>query len=154
MFDMMGKAGLAGKNSNLMRPAVLPVICLMALSSCTTSDTRSTGGGLLGRSASPSTPYISSLQGGIVGRSGLQMGRGDFNKALEAEYQALETAPGGQAVTWGSGDTRGEVIANAPYQVGNQNCRQYAHNLTIDGKQAKVRGAACRNADGTWTPLT
>jgi surface antigen len=26
--------------------------------------------------------------------------------------------------------------------------------LTVDGKQAKVRGAACRNTDGTWTPLT
>lgn len=153
MFDVMGKAGFAGMNFNPMRPAVLPMIAIMALSSCSTSDTRSTGGGLLGRGAS-ATPYISALQGGIVGRSGLQMDRSDFNKALEAEYQALETAPGGQAVTWGSGDTRGEVVANAPYQVGNQNCRQYAHSLTIDGKQAKVRGAACRNANGTWTPLT
>lgn len=154
MFDVMGKTGFTGMNSNLIRPAILPVICLMALSSCATSNTRSAGGGLMGRSVSSSTPYISALQGGIVGRSGLQLNRGDFNKALEAEYQALETAPGGQAVTWGSGDTRGEVIANAPYQVGNQNCRQYAHNLTVDGKQAKVRGAACRNGDGTWTPLT
>ncbi|KAA3514646.1 hypothetical protein [Agrobacterium rosae] len=139
--------------SNFMRPAVVSLICLSALSSCTTSHTRGSGGGLMGRGGASATPYISSLQGGIVGRSGLQMGRSDFNKALEAEYRALETAPGGQAVVWGDGDTRGEVIANAPYQVGNQNCRQYTHNLTVDGKQAKVRGAACRNTDGTWTPL-
>jgi surface antigen len=149
----MGKAGFAGMNSNFMRPAVLSLICLSALSSCTTSNTRMSGGGLFGRSASSATPYIASLQGGIVGRSGLQMDRRDFNKALEAEYRALETAPGGQAVMWGEDDTKGEVIANAPYQVGNQNCRQYTHSLTVDGKQAKVRGAACRNADGTWTPL-
>ncbi|MES5097503.1 hypothetical protein ABUK73_04660 [Agrobacterium sp. BA1120] len=141
-------------NSHFMRPAVFSLICLSVLSSCTTSNTRNTGGGLLSRGGASATPYISALQGGIVGRSGLQMDRSDFNKALEAEYQALETAPGGQAVTWGSGDTRGEVVANAPYQVGNQNCRQYTHDLTVDGKQAKVRGAACRNANGTWTPLT
>lgn len=153
MVDVMGKTGFAGINSNLMHPAVLSLVCLSVLSSCTTSNTRAPGGGLLGRGGASSTPYISSLQGGIVGRSGLQLDRGDFNKALEAEYRALETAPGGQAVVWGSGDTRGEVIANAPYQVGNQNCRQYTHDLTVDGKQAKVRGAACRNADGTWTPL-
>lgn len=153
MVYVMGKAGSAGMKSNFMRPAVVSLICLSALSSCTTSNTRGSGGGLIGRGGASATPYISSLQGGIVGRSGLQMGRGDFNKALEAEYRALETAPGGQAVVWGDGDTRGEVIANAPYQVGNQNCRQYTHNLTVDGKQAKVRGAACRNTDGTWTPL-
>ncbi|WP_420376976.1 hypothetical protein [Rhizobium skierniewicense] len=150
---MVGKTGFAGINSNLIRPAVLSLVCLSVLSSCTTSNTRASGGGLLGRGGASSTPYISSLQGGIVGRSGLQLDRGDLNRALEAEYRALETAPGGQAVVWGSGDTRGEVVANAPYQVGNQNCRQYTHDLTVDGKQAKVRGAACRNTDGTWTPL-
>ncbi|XUY28212.1 hypothetical protein RMR21_004015 [Agrobacterium sp. rho-8.1] len=150
---MVGKTGFAGINSNLIRPAVLSLVCLSVLSSCTTSNTRASGGGLLGRGGASSTPYISSLQGGIVGRSGLQLDRGDFNRALEAEYRALETAPGGQAVMWGSGETRGEVVANAPYQVGNQNCRQYTHDLTVDGKQAKVRGAACRNSDGTWTPL-
>lgn len=154
MVDVIGKAGFAGLNSHFMRPAVFSLICLSVLSSCTTSNTRSAGGGLLSRGGASATPYISALQGGIVGRSGLQMDRSDFNKALEAEYQALETAPGGQAVTWGSGDTRGQVVANAPYQVGNQNCRQYTHDLTVDGKQAKVRGAACRNSDGTWTPLT
>ena len=154
MVDVIGKAGFAGMNSSLMRPAVVSLICISVLSSCTTSNTRNAGGGLLGRSGASATPYISALQGGIAGRSGLQMSRGDFNRAMEAEYQALETSPGGQAVIWGSGDTRGEVVANAPYQVGNQNCRQYAHSLTVDGKQAKVRGAACRNTDGTWTPLT
>jgi surface antigen len=153
LVDVVGKTGFAGINSNLIRPAVLSLVCLSVLSSCTTSNTRASGGGLLGRGGASSTPYISSLQGGIVGRSGLQLDRGDVNRALEAEYRALETAPGGQAVMWGSGETRGEVVANAPYQVGNQNCRQYTHDLTVDGKQAKVRGAACRNSDGTWTPL-
>jgi surface antigen len=139
----------------MLRPAVLSVICASMLSACTTANTRpSSGGGFLGRSASPSTPYIANLQGGIVARSGLQLDRGDLQKALEAEYRALEMSPGGQPVTWSNGDTSGQVVANAPYQVGNQNCRQYSHTLTVDGRETKVRGAACRNADGTWTPLT
>jgi surface antigen len=45
------------------------------------------------------------------------------------------------------------VIAAAPYQVGSQNCRQYTHTVTSDGHEVKARGAACRNKDGTWTPL-
>lgn len=153
LVDVVCSAGFARVGSVVSRPAVFSLICLSVLSSCSTSNTRIAGGGLLGRGAAASTPYISSLQGGIVSRSGIQLDRGDFNKALEAEYRALETAPGGQAVAW-KGDASGEVIANAPYQVGNQNCRQYSHTVKQDGREAKVRGAACRNADGTWTPLT
>lgn len=135
--------------------AVLALIVVSVLSSCATSNTRSSAGatGLFGGSSSSSVSYIASLQGGIVSRSGIQLSRGDYNKALEAEYRALETAPGGQVVIW-SGSAKGEVVANAPYQVGNQNCRQYSHTITDNGREAKVRGAACRNADGTWTPLT
>lgn len=151
--EVMGNAGVAGMGSFLTRPAVLSLVFVSVLSSCTTSNNRIAGGGILGRGASSSTPYIASLQGGIVSRSGIQLDRSDFNKALEAEYRALETAPGGQPVTW-SGNAKGEVVVNAPYQVGNQNCRQYSHTVTQGGREAKVRGAACRNADGTWTPLT
>ncbi|MES5048436.1 hypothetical protein ABVB72_24600 [Rhizobium nepotum] len=141
--------------SLVSRPALLSILCVSMLSACTTTDTRPAGGGsLFGRSAQPSTPFLANLQGGIVGRTGVQLDRGDQTKALEAEYKALETSPVGTPVSWTGDDASGQVVANAPYQVGNQNCRQYSHTLTVDEKETRVRGAACRNADGSWSPLT
>ncbi|KJF69602.1 membrane protein [Rhizobium nepotum] len=141
--------------SLVSRPALLSILCVSMLSACTTTGTRPAGGGsLFGRSAQPSTPFLANLQGGIVGRTGVQLDRGDQTKALEAEYKALETSPVGTPVSWTGDDASGQVVANAPYQVGNQNCRQYSHTLTVDEKETRVRGAACRNADGSWSPLT
>ncbi|RWX76000.1 hypothetical protein EPK99_20270 [Neorhizobium lilium] len=104
--------------------------------------------------SSASTDYITALQGGIVGRMGAELSNSDRSRALEAEYRALEGAAGGQAIDWKGGDASGEVIANAPFQVGTQNCRQYRHTVTAKGKDLVAKGAACRNSDGTWTPLT
>ena len=59
-----------------------------------------------------------------------------------------------QGVTWqGSGES-GEVVAAQPYRVGSQNCRQYKHTVTAGGTTQTARGTACRNADGSWTPLS
>ena len=78
----------------------------------------------------------------------------DLQRAVEAECKALEAAPGGEHGTWSGDDGKGQVVAAAPYQVGGQNCRQYTHTITADSRETKVRGTACRNADGSWTPLT
>ena len=78
------------------------------------------------------------------------MSDSDKQRALEAEYRALEAAPGGQPVVWSGRTMSGQVVAAAPYQVGSQNCRQYTHTVTVDGKQTVARGSACRNDNGTW----
>ena len=83
----------------------------------------------------------------------MQLGDSDRQRALEAEYRALEGAAVGQPVTWTGRDAKGSVVAAAPYQVGSQNCRQYTHTVTADGKDALARGVACRNENGTWSPL-
>ncbi|WP_429808118.1 hypothetical protein [Ensifer sp. B1-9] len=102
-----------------------------------------------------STTYIAALQGGVIGRlADLDIGSSDRQRALEAEYRALEAAPGGQPVTWDGRGVSGSVVAAAPYQVGSQNCRQYSHTVTIKSQTKTARGAACRNPDGSWTPLT
>jgi surface antigen len=98
-------------------------------------------------------PYITALDGGIVARAGVKLSDSDKQRALEAEYRALENAPLGQPVAWTGRSASGEVIAAAPYQVGSQNCRQYTHTVTMDGNKTQARGAACRNDDGTWTLL-
>ena len=118
----------------------------LALAGCTTS---SGGRGATANSA----VYIAALQGGIVSRTGVELSRSQTQRALEAEYRALEAAPGGQPVIWAGGEVRGEVIAAAPYQVGQQNCRQFTHKVFTDGRERQARGAACRNPNGTWTPL-
>ncbi len=106
--------------------------------------------------AADSGLYILALKGGIIARAiGLSLKPSDNARALEAEYKALEIFPSGQAVVWAGGTgTSGQVVAAAPYQVGAQNCHQYSHSVTVPGGKNYVgRGAACRNADGSWTPL-
>ena len=124
----------------------------VALAGCSTTSGGQTA------SATPkvsSTTYIAALQGGVIGRlTNLDIGMSDRQRALEAEYRALEAAPGGQPVNWQGRSVTGSVVANAPYQVGSQNCRQYSHTVTIKGQPTTARGAACRNPDGSWTPLS
>ncbi|MHA7970341.1 hypothetical protein [Rhizobium terricola] len=135
------------------RGAAAIALAAFALSACTTTGgTR--GGVLSSRKGNPSALYISALQGGIVARSGVKLSNSELQRALEAEYRALEAAPGGQPVAWKGDSVSGEVVAAAPYQVGQQNCRQYTHKLNDQGRQISARGAACRNTNGTWTPLT
>ena len=101
--------------------------------------------------------YIQALRGGLMARiPGLKISKSDRSRALEAEYKALETSPGGQTVVWdGAGGAHGEVTAATPYQVGSQNCRQYTHSISVKGAAPLMaRGAACRNANGSWTPLS
>ncbi|MCJ8507600.1 hypothetical protein MUU53_06690 [Rhizobium lemnae] len=129
---------------------VWPVIAASLLSACT--STGSNRGGLFAKA--PPNNFIVALQGGIVSRAGTQLSESDRQRALEAEYRALEFSEVGQATEWKGRNISGEVVAAAPYQVGSQNCRSYTHTLTINERELKARGTACRNADGAWTPLS
>ena len=133
---------------------IASVLVLAALlAGCTTASTAGGPRGLLSPRPSPSASYISALQGGIVGRAGASLSESDRSRALEAEYRALEDGAPGRATAWKGSAANGEVVANAPYQVGTQNCRQYRHTVSVGGKDLVARGAACRNTDGTWSPL-
>src|ERR1700754_2165279 len=132
------------------------LLVIASLSACST--THGSGGGsslslLPSSKPSPSVPFIKALDGGIIGRTGVKLGDSDQQRALEAEYRALEAAPGGQPVACNGRGVSGQVVAAAPYQVGSQNCRQYTHTVTVNGTQTQARGAACRNDDGTWSLL-
>lgn len=141
-------------HSTRLHHAVSTLLVAGLLAGCTTSTGNRSGATGFGSSRSSSAQYISALQGGIVSRSGVTIGDSDRSRALEAEYRALEAAPGGQPVAWTGRGVSGQVVAAAPYQVGSQNCRQYTHTVISDGREAKARGAACRNTNGTWTPLS
>ncbi|MDP2733618.1 MAG: hypothetical protein Q8O63_11010 [Hoeflea sp.] len=102
-----------------------------------------------------SNDILAALNGGILPQSASSsLTRPDRLRSLEAEYQALEKTPLGQKVAWtGETGAAGEVSAGTPYQVGQQNCRQYTHTATIKGAPVTGQGAACRNPDGSWSVL-
>jgi surface antigen len=139
------------------------IAALMGLSACGT--TKTPGGpddpGLIGRTPDSGeagqSAIIKSMGGGLVGGSiGTGLSDDEKTRALEAEYRALEYGQGGQPVAWkgSSTGTYGEVVAAQPYRVGSQDCRQYVHTVFQNAQPKKARGTACRNADGSWTPLT
>ncbi|KQV32627.1 hypothetical protein ASC97_03415 [Rhizobium sp. Root1203] len=132
---------------------VSSLLAAVALSGCQTTKGGASAGLFGTGKPSASVSIIADLQGGIVGRAGVTLSDSDRQRALEAEYRALEGAAVGQPVVWSGRNVSGKVVAAAPYQVGSQNCRQYTHTLTVEGKDTVARGSACRNDNGSWTPL-
>ncbi|HEV2896321.1 MAG TPA: RT0821/Lpp0805 family surface protein [Pseudaminobacter sp.] len=142
---------------------------LLAISGCTTTGLGNTkigsaAGALAGTitgddggSGKVAAAIIAEMNGGLVGgQIGAGMDERDRRIALEAEYRALEHTQSGQPVTWKSDRSGlyGTVVAAQPYRVGSQDCRQYSHTVFASGQSRNARGTACRNADGSWTPLT
>jgi len=89
------------------------------------------------------------LLGGLVGN---MLDQRDKRLAAEAQQRALESAPTGKRVAWTNPDTghSGTVTPVRTYQSGGTYCREYQHTVTIDGKQEKAYGTACRQPDGSW----
>jgi surface antigen len=95
--------------------------------------------------------------GGLIGnRIGASMDDEDKRRAYEAQMQALESGPSGRPVPWRNPDSGryGNIVPGPSYQQAQGTCRQYTHTIYIDGRPQVARGAACRNPDGTWTPVS
>ena len=105
------------------------------------------------RSSSQPVAQPPALNGGLIQRAGISLSSFDQTKALQAEQYALTAAPAGEAVNWQGEQARGNVSAASPYQVGDQNCRQYTQRIFANGAEFVGRGAACREADGSWSLL-
>ncbi|MBA3446938.1 MAG: hypothetical protein H0T56_04920 [Pseudaminobacter sp.] len=144
---------------------------LLAVSGCTTTGLGNTkigsaagavAGGLTGNQQDPASgevtaTIIAAMNGGLIGGAvGEGLDDRDRRIALEAEYRALEYTQRGQPVPWKSerSGRYGTVVAAQPYRVGSQDCRQYTHAVYNMDRSQTARGTACRNADGSWTPLT
>jgi surface antigen len=110
----------------------------------------------LSQTAPTPEELLEPLKGGLVsGAIGTGLSAAERQQGLVAEYQALENAFGRTPVTWvgakpGHGGT---VIAGTPYRVGQQDCRPYTHDVQANGANATGRGAACRQANGSWLRL-
>ena len=140
---------------------VLVVASSALLTACGTASQTGGPGGLLGTqsgqgSGKVASTIIEAMNGGLVGGTvGTGLTDREKRNALEAEYKALEYTASGQKVAWqGDSGHSGEAVAAQPYRVGSQDCRQYTQTVVIGGASSTARGTACRNADGSWTPLT
>lgn len=94
--------------------------------------------------------------GGLIGnRIGAALDDEDRRRAYEAQMAALETGPSGRPVTWRNPDSGryGTIVPGAAYAQGGTQCRPFTHTIYIDGTPQAARGTACRNPDGTWTPV-
>ena len=148
------------------RIGILAILLAFVLAGCETTQPGkkatigglggATVGGLLAASfgASPAAIAGSVILGGLVGGAiGDRMDAADKRHANEATARALETAPVGQSVAWQNPANRhaGSITPTQTYQTANgQYCREYQQAVTIDGKQQKSHGTACRQPDGSW----
>ena len=136
--------------SGLFAAALLGVLAALTLASCTSEIS-------LGSKPEPAAAAApGGITGGILGGAiGGNLDERDRQRAFAAEVQALEYGEPGIPVGWrGEGPKRyGTVVPGAPYQTKGNRCRDYSHSIYIDGQPQIARGTACRNADGSWSPV-
>lgn len=94
--------------------------------------------------------------GALIGnRIGAALDDEDKRRAYAAEMEALERGASGAPVAWRNPDSGryGSVVPGPAYASNGRNCRAYTETIYIDGRPQTARGTACRNPDGSWTPL-
>lgn len=138
------------------RRTILAPIAVLAASSLLAACVSTGGQVVVGAGARPvSEGGGAGVAGeGIAGEAIAPLSKEDRRRALAAEFQALEFQPVGDPVEWRGRTGSGAVEALAPFQVGSQNCRRLVHRLVVDGENVIARGSACREPNGTWTPIT
>lgn len=102
----------------------------------------------------PAAPPPGSITEGLVGSAvGTGLSAADQQRALAAEYQALEFGVAGVAVTWRSASASGEVVPGPLYTVNEYECRDYTHTIIVGAATEAGRGTACSRAGGPWAPV-
>jgi surface antigen len=100
---------------------------------------------------------IGAALGAIIGnRIGAALDDEDKQRAYAAQEAALERGESGAPMSWRNPDSGryGTVVPGPAYVDAGRNCRSFTHTIYIDGRPQTARGTACRNPDGTWTPLS
>jgi len=111
---------------------------------------RSVGGSLAGA-------LVGATAGGLLGSAiGASLDAQDRQRAYAAEMAALESGAPGAPVGWRSDHTGyyGTVVPGPYYVRSGLRCREYSHTIYVNGRPELARGTACRNPDGSWTPVT
>jgi surface antigen len=94
--------------------------------------------------------------GGLIGnRIGAALDDDDRQRAYAAQMEALDRGQPGAPVSWRNDDSGryGTIVPGPYYDSRGLRCRSYTHTVYIDRQPQIARGTACRNPDGTWTPV-
>ena len=111
------------------------------------------GGGTSGHIAGA---VAGAAAGGLLGNAiGASLDAQDRQRAYAAQMQAVQYGEPGAPIGWRSPDSGryGTIVPGPPYQSNGLTCREFTHTIYVDGRPQTARGTACRNADGTWTPV-
>lgn len=133
---------------------MLVAVLAGALCGCATSGGTPSA---LSLAAAPANAPPAVASGGVLNNAlGSGLDEADRQRAYGAEIAALDEGGPGTPVGWrGDSGVHGTVIAGPAYQrPGYTRCRDFSHTIFIQGKPQLARGAACRNADGTWTAVS
>lgn len=102
----------------------------------------------------PAAPPPGSISAGIVGTTiGLGLPPQDLQRALSAEYQALEFGVAGVPVVWRGTVASGEVTPGPIYTVNEYQCRDYTHSIMVGGAAEVARNTSCSRAGAAWAPV-
>jgi surface antigen len=152
----------------LKSKAGFPLIVALALAGCAADSGPKEGAGTVGGALAgaligsavgkgPGAAIAGAAIGGLIGnRIGASLDDDDKRYAYEAQMRALERGPSGAPVAWRNPDSGryGNIVPGPAYDQRGSKCRSFSHTIYIDGQPQIARGAACRNPDGTWTPLS
>jgi len=95
--------------------------------------------------------------GGLIGnRIGAAMDEEDRRRAYAAEMAAMEAEAAGGPYEWRNPRSGhyGVIVPGPVYVERGGRCRNYTHTIYIRGRPEVARGVACRNPDGTWSPVS
>lgn len=127
------------------RNTCLVLASLPVLSGCLTSAPRT--------APEPLSDRAAALRGSIAPTGSLKLSSTAEQRALQAQYQALQFGTVGQPVPWESDGFKGEITPTQLYRIGSQDCRAYTHVITRGTSEVRQVGSACRSGDDLWTPV-
>ncbi len=116
-------------------------------------------GALLGSQVGSGKGKLAAVAVGALGGAflGMELGKSldaaDRQKAGDAQQTALENNRSGQSTAWRNPDTghSGTVTPKPAVQTASgEFCREYEHEIKVDGRTEVANGTACRQADGSW----
>ena len=116
-------------------------------------------GALLGSNVGGGKGKLAAVAIGALGGAylGSEIGKSldyvDRLKAGEAEQTALENNRAGVATSWRNPDTgnSGRVTPKPATQLASgEFCREYEHEIVVEGRTEVAKGTACRQPNGKW----
>lgn len=121
------------------------VAALPTLSGCLTSAPRA--------APEPLSDRAAALRGSIAPTGSVKLSATAEQRALQAQYQALQFGTVGQPIPWESDGFRGEITPTQLYRIGSQDCRGYTLVITRGTSKVRQVGSACRTGADLWTPV-